>query len=317
MADAVPAAQPLTNEERAMREEKRETVYRQGDEGATQLRDELLAAREARAAELAARVRPVLRRRLARLFAGGAGLLWSIVWVGSGFSFWSQPGSYMYYEPAPEALSSLEALELAWVIMAAAYALGWLSGGLFYRLAREGPALTGELYQDIDALKRGVEERLAPRVDSWEPASVALPLMALALYMPLTLHSVVISLDYLAPLLDGRMSAFNYPQFIEKASDWIDVSMRIVGHAHLVLAGFCLAFAARLRTTDAAALAAGATRGAGLKAVGWTTLAAAVPGVLFLALPPLITGATGVVFVPAMFALARRAVLRERYALAG
>ena len=54
----------------------------------------------------------------------------------------------------------------------------------------------------------------------------------------------------------------------------------------------------------------------GFKVLGATSLAACVPGVLLLGIPPLVTAVTGAAFVPLMFYRAARQVASESAALA-
>jgi hypothetical protein len=46
-------------------------------------------------------------------------------------------------------------------------------------------------------------------------------------------------------------------------------------------------------------------------ALGWTTVASSVPGAILLMVPPMVTFATGLVFVPPMFLWARAMAERE------
>lgn len=53
----------------------------------------------------------------------------------------------------------------------------------------------------------------------------------------------------------------------------------------------------------------------GFKTVAYTTLAAAFPGIVLFAIPPVLVALTGLMFIPLAFNLARRAHKRERAAL--
>ncbi len=84
----------------------------------------------------------------------------------------------------------------------------------------------------------------------------------------------------------------------------------IVGHAHLVFA--CLAHRHVRSLTSGAPIAAHAA----IKTWALTVLAAAVPGILLVAIPPIITGVTGLFLVAPMFYWARTTMQRERTMLA-
>lgn len=70
--------------------------------------------------------------------------------------------------------------------------------------------------------------------DEWELPSIGFPLMAIALASPLTLHFLVGALIGEAADYDG----------------WIVISMAVVGHCHLILAGLAWRFARQIRRTE-------------------------------------------------------------------
>ena len=125
-------------------------------------------------------------------------------------------------------------------------------------------------------------------------ASLALPLAGASLLLPLTIHALVGKLMG----VDGHAS-----------DGWVVVSLVVVGHAHLVLAFV----AARAGWRMGASSANGGTivTSSPWRALAWTTAAAGVPGMVLYAIPPLLTFATGLVFVPAMYALAHHIALRD------
>jgi UPF0716 family protein affecting phage T7 exclusion len=88
------------------------------------------------------------------------------------------------------------------------------------------------------------------------------------------------------------------------------LSAVIVGHAHLVLAWLSWRFAKRLVAGDARP----AHREA-FGALGWTVLAAAVPGAIMLLLPPLLTAVTGAFVIIPAFSWAHRTASREHASL--
>jgi hypothetical protein len=126
-------------------------------------------------------------------------------------------------------------------------------------------------------------------------ASLTMPLVALAFVAPLSIHAVVASLS-----TSGR----DY-------STWIAISVVIVPHAHIVLAIFAARFARQLiegRNARAPAVE-------GLIGVGFSTLAAAIPGIVLIGVPPALTLLTGISFVPLAFWLLSRSFAREEVAL--
>ena len=187
-------------------------------------------------------------------------------------------------------------LMAAWPAMAVAYLLGRGLGPMVLRhrlrlaLAREG-----SVHHRLAGLEElGTSADVARRlVMTLEPWSLGLPLAALSLLMPLTLHLP----------FGVYFSVTGNAEF----STWIVLSAVIVGHAHLFLAVAAAHFAWKLRRRHPDEL-----KNYGWKAYGLTVLVSGVPGVVLLALPPVITAVTGLIFVPAMFAWARNAALRER-----
>ncbi len=150
-------------------------------------------------------------------------------------------------------------------------------------------ASTGSAERDLERLAAATPlGTLRARAHRFAVASIALPLMAIALVGPLTLHAPF-------AILGDNLRTF---------ATWIALSSAIVGHAHLVLAGLSARYAVQLGRDPHM------TGGAG-RALGWTVLASAIPGVVFLALPPILTAITGAVLVFAGFAWARRTMLRE------
>jgi hypothetical protein len=143
--------------------------------------------------------------------------------------------------------------------------------------------------------------RLAAR---WEFVSAALPLAALSLAAPLTIHWLV------AELLGTGTPGPTAREF----GKWIGLSALIVGHAHLALLFMAVRWARSLRTCETLALRSWASS-RWVRALFCAVGVAAVPGIVLLAIPPVLVGLTGLVFVPAMYALTARRVERERLAL--
>jgi hypothetical protein len=200
----------------------------------------------------------------------------------------------------------------------------WFVAGLVLCLARTAAilALRRELLStfsptedpggDILVLEKlSVERAIADAADRLEQRSVALPLAALALLLPLTLHRV-------AGLALGALGAMP----LASMDSWIRGSMILVGHCHLLLVLLACLFARDLRRHPDFPEEQLAQR-AGWGAFAWTSLAS-IPAatlclalwplegwVLFMILPTLVT-LTGLGFVPTAFRALGRAVARER-----
>jgi hypothetical protein len=145
------------------------------------------------------------------------------------------------------------------------------------------------------------------RIDRWQTAALALPMVACSLAAPLTLHYLlVLAFDAIGALSPAPGSSFSE---VRSFDQWIAISALIVGHAHLVLAGHAVVFARRLRRLPAGALP---PDGAGWGALSWAVVASAIPGAALLFIPPVLTFFTGLVFIPLMYGAARRTFVRER-----
>jgi hypothetical protein len=145
------------------------------------------------------------------------------------------------------------------------------------------------------------------RIDRWQTAALALPMVACSLAAPLTLHYlVVLVFDAIGALSPGYGSTFSE---VRSFDGWIAISAVVVGHAHLVLAGHAVLFARRLRRLPAGAAP---PEGAGWGALMWAVVASAVPSAIFVLIPPALTFVTGLVFVPLMYGAASRTFVRER-----
>jgi hypothetical protein len=155
--------------------------------------------------------------------------------------------------------------------------------------------------QTLDAL--GDARALAER---WERAGAALPLAALSMVTPLTLHFLVWFLGVGPVRMSSHAAEFG---------EWISLSAMIVGHAHLALALCSVGWACSLCKRATSELDAGLC-GSAFKALGITVGVACVPGLVLLAIPPLLVAITGAVFVPAMYTNTVSRLSRERLALA-
>ncbi len=110
--------------------------------------------------------------------------------------------------------------------------------------------------------------------------SAAMPLVGLSLMAPLGIHGA-----YLALKGDG----------LRQVSEWIAVSLVIVGHCHLVLAALGWRHGRQLMRVPKLGQSG---LGDGFKALGWTIVASLFPGVLLILVPPGLVALTGLAFVP-------------------
>jgi hypothetical protein len=123
-------------------------------------------------------------------------------------------------------------------------------------------------------------------------ASIARPLVGIALLGPLTLH--------LVPAAVFSLFAAG-ADTLEGLATWVNLSAAVVPHAHIVLAVLSVLFARRVARGEV-----DKTAKSGARALALTVLAAALPGALLLLLPPLITAVTGAALVFPAFAWAAK-----------
>lgn len=257
--------------------------YRDPESGVRQERDELAAARAEELAALPAAAMRVITHRAARIAAGAVGVAAAFALAvatlnGGGASTAVLVGAW-------------PAMFLAWAVTRVA-AQVWLTAALAQHVEP-----THDVLADLARLARPVLDHLHDLADRLERRSVALPLMALALLAPLTLHFVV------ATLL-GASGNFD---------TWIVMSLVLVGHAHLVLAWSAWRFAGALRQRSLDELYHPCRDG--VRALGATFAWSILPSGLLLFIPPLLVALTGALFVPASFGSMQRRVAAERTAL--
>jgi hypothetical protein len=185
------------------------------------------------------------------------------------------------------------------VAAAAAYLVARLFARVHIaRVLGRGVTRSEDPVLDVATLETHAPARVLSRlVSDLEYPSVLFPMLAISILAPLTLHVLV------AGLL-GTYGSFD---------SWIRGSVMLVGHAHLVLCICCARYAGLIRSSNSAALSARGERD-WTRALGFTTLAAAIPGVLLMAVPPILTFVTGIVFIPAMYKTLRNHVVSERAA---
>jgi hypothetical protein len=196
-----------------------------------------------------------------------------------------------------------------WVLAAS-----WPAAAIAYLLARIGYAgwakwHLGSLQRAVHAdpladHARGPDDLLRDWSMSLERASVGWPLVGLALVAPLTIHGLFV--EVVSWINDTTTSTRDY-------AEWIGTSTVLVGHAHLVLALCSWRYANKLRIRGRDEL--GSAGVSGMAALGWTTLAGALPGALLMLIPPALVFITGLLFVPASFAVMTGRARDERLAL--
>lgn len=190
-----------------------------------------------------------------------------------------------------------------WAAIGWAYLAGLLTSGAWLRRAVRPPDTPTDPLTELERLEHQVQLRAAlTRTHRAEALSTALPLVVLSLLAPITLH-----MGFSFAILQIDIDEFNR---------WIVGSYALVGHAHLTLLVFSVRHVLRVRRElDHGHPVAGTSRG--FKALLWSTVAGAIPGVVLLCIPPALVFLTGVVFVPWMFSWATRRIRLERQVLAG
>ena len=171
---------------------------------------------------------------------------------------------------------------------------------------RTRTALSGDLAADLVVLQsRDPLRDTCSAAMRWERRSAALPLAAVSLAAPLTLHWIVWCLLDVPRI--GLQSAEDFGQ-------WIGISAVLVGHAHIALLVAAVRWTRKLRTLPTPQLRVDLSRAWGL-ALGVAVGVACLPGVVLLGIPPILVAVTGLFFVPVMFHLTARSIERERVAL--
>lgn len=258
-------------------------VYRDHDETVRRRLEELasLRAEELLHPEMRPLERVYIRRR-ARLAGGIAGVAGGVALLVIG-------------------ASSLTALAPPWKLLIGAW-LGALVVPLYAYMAASAWASwvvrcwrhwllgrTGSDERDLERLADATPlQTMREQARRFSVASIALPLMAIALLGPLTLHAPF-------ALVGNGAQGF---------ATWIGLSSTIVGHAHLVYAGLAARHAVKLGRDPHM------TGGPG-RTLAFTVAASCVPGILLLALPPILTAVTGALLIYTSYAWAKRTMLRE------
>ena len=263
-----------------------------------------LRVQRERDAGLTHAARRVAGRRIGRALAGGTGV------VLAGASFLIALASYLCDGATAQRAHQGSTLLLltAWP---AAFAVGALARRLAWRtLARAARVrVSGDAALDLARLEASDPLRAARDLaTAWERRGCALPLAAMSLLAPLTLHAVV-----WAAIIHPATGGSGAGSMLEDFGVWIALSALLVGHAHLALLVCAVRWACGLCTVPTAELLL-RPRACG-RALLVSAGTACVPGALLFAIPPMLVLTTGACFVPAMYGWTVRTLERERTAL--
>lgn len=199
-------------------------------------------------------------------------------------------------------------LASTWIAMGVAHVVARRRAAARARRAAVAPAPTDDPWADLAGLAASPPgAALRDLAMSQERASASLPLMALALLLPLSIHGLLFAV---ATVMTGTASA------IGAFDGWICLCAVVVGHAHLALAWFGRDFAGRLASLRDEELVFEAERRA--RKAYWSTVGiSALPGAVLLLLPPILTAITGVLFCGPLFRGIAFKIWQERQLLGG
>ncbi|MEZ4310740.1 MAG: hypothetical protein R3F14_22075 [Polyangiaceae bacterium] len=243
-------------------------------------------------------------RRVARTWAGAVGMLGFALVVVTTLGKIGGPLELLQIVPPTVALAVTGPAAIAVYVV-----VRWVTARSFPREVRSG--FTGE----HDPMSRlallendSVRSAAAKAAAASERRSIASPMIAASLVLPLTIHMVA------GMVLKGPRSMMNLERVIRDFDWWIAATFILVGLAHGVLAVLCARFASRVADAPLASLAEKSPQ-SGWGALGWTVLASLVPGLVAIAIPPILVAVTGAMFVPHMFKYMHRRAVEERRAL--
>ncbi len=192
-----------------------------------------------------------------------------------------------------------ELLLASWAAAIVAWLLARVIAPRVVRRTLAYPAPTGDVDVDVARLEG---RPLLPSPTRWAWAGAALPMAAVSLLAPLTLH-----------LAFWALFVRSTAEMLGEFDPWIVYGLALVGQAHVVLALYACRHAQRLLE---APLGHVDEIGGAWRALGVTVFASAFPGVVIFSVPPLLTAVTGALFVPALFSAMKRVVIAERRELA-
>jgi hypothetical protein len=275
------------------------TVYRDDADTVRERLEELIAIRADEEARCNVGARPILVRRACRTAAGAAGIAGGLLMFGAGVvGCWPGQRSPL--------VSPTKILVGTWIAMAVGYVVGGVAEEARTHWPRiERFQLTSSPRHDLERL-RATPASVGVMVSAArsEALAVSLPLGALALVMPLTIHWILWNV-FFGGLFDANR-AFD---------GWIELSVIMTGLAHVCLFACALSLSRKLAAAPDG-MERSVARSAGWSALLYTTIASIFPGAVLIFIPCAITLLTGLVFVPLAFAHAGRRLAIERAAFA-
>ena len=256
-------------------------------------RDEIREARED-LAPLIPGLRDIVRARVSRIVGGVAGLCGA--------------AAMCFFAATTTDDSATHALLFGMIALAVSWAASrafLVVGDRFGRIRAE-PELTGDLDRDLKLLDesdlRQDARALEERADKLETASIALPIAGLTFLLPLFLHWLFAVL-----LMNETTRAY---------SEWIRISLVIVGHAHIALAVLGYVFARKLHRSTISVIQNLRVHREWARMWLITIGVSCLPGIVLILVPPILVALTGLAFIPAMIFALHHAVLTERMKLA-
>ncbi len=251
----------------------------------------------------------VYARRWGRIVGGATGTLLAFIWPFTFLLPHTKPPDGEFYPSPSYGLSGwwMVGSFLAAILagFAAAPIAKLLTRARF--LTRQAPAITGNEQLDVARLDAADPYGSRARaLKALEVPSVALPMVAGSMLLPLVIHLVVYAAWCALTSTTFKMDDY---------AAWIAMSMVIVGHAHLALAVCVSLFARKLGRTPSDDIEMTSRNRDWGVALGVATLVAAIPGVILLAVPPILAVLTGLAFIPFMYLFVRSRILSERGAL--
>jgi hypothetical protein len=258
-------------------------------------RDEVREARELIAPQLPG-LRDIVQARISRVIGGiaGIGAAAAMCWYAATTPARDEAATYAL-------LFGMIGLGMSWAISRGLLAVR----GKFQRLRAE-PELTGQLERDLALLDesdlRNEVRALEQRADKLETASIALPFAGLTVLTPL--------------FLPWLFAAIFLSESTRDYSEWIRISLVIVGHAHVALAVLGYLFARKLHRSTIEAIAGVRIHREWAKIWLITIGVSCLPGIVLILVPPILVALTGLAFIPLMVLGLHHAVLQERTKLA-
>jgi hypothetical protein len=255
--------------------------------------------------------RRVAVERVTRAYGGGVGAVSGVC------AFALALASTLHTGPEstdPAGGLAVTALLGGWVLALCAAALGYIVADTHLPAhADDRPRFPGRALDLAAELGRLEQEdpvatmrRLAAR---WEFSAAALPLVAVSLLAPLTLHLFVALLGALS--VGGVLGVTDISRSF---ASWIFFSALFVGHAHVALAIASALWARTFARREAAEVRFHAGR-ASSRAL-WTTIGVScVPSIVLCGIPPILVAVTGLTFVPRMFRMTAERLVRDRQML--